>query len=146
MKHRADYYRRHYDANRELYAMWKRAWYDANREVVLARQRADVEGSRAKAQRYKESHREVLAERQCRRRAAERAGVEIGEIDLDALWTGYCGICGDELDPSLTAPSLMRKSLDHIWPLALGGDHVQHNLQWSHLRCNIRKGAKPPDI
>ena len=33
----------------------------------------------------------------------------------------------------------------HIIPLALGGTHEAANLQWAHLICNIRKGARMPD-
>ncbi|MGV8973360.1 MAG: HNH endonuclease [Rhodoglobus sp.] len=36
----------------------------------------------------------------------------------------------------------MRRSLDHIIPLARGGWHAMDNVALAHLRCNITKHAK----
>ena len=53
-----------------------------------------------------------------------------------------CGICGQEVDLSLAYPDLMRGSVDHILPVALGGTHEDTNLQLAHLRCNMTKQAR----
>lgn len=53
-----------------------------------------------------------------------------------------CGICGNTVDLSLTYPDLMRGSVDHILPVALGGPHDESNLQLSHLQCNLKKQAR----
>ena len=63
----------------------------------------------------------------------------------DSLWTGACGICSRPMDRDLRHPDPFSKSIDHIIPLALGGTHEAANLQWAHLICNIRKGARMPD-
>jgi hypothetical protein len=60
---------------------------------------------------------------------------------------GYiCHICGQSVDPSLSYPDPMSASLDHVIPLAAGTDaggwHSKENLSTSHLRCNLRKGAR----
>jgi 5-methylcytosine-specific restriction endonuclease McrA len=39
----------------------------------------------------------------------------------------------------------MSPSLDHVIPLAMGGDHVEENLQCAHLICNSTKAANPSD-
>lgn len=57
-----------------------------------------------------------------------------------------CGICGDEVDLTLTRPvSLMCPSVDHVVPRAAGGTHEVDNLQLAHLLCNMRKGAAVPE-
>lgn len=46
----------------------------------------------------------------------------------------HCGICGGHVpDDDI--------HLDHIRPVARGGPTVANNLQVTHSRCNIRKGA-----
>jgi hypothetical protein len=64
---------------------------------------------------------------------------EIAERDN---WT--CGICGDEIDPSVTEitdPGYL--NIDHIIPVThpkFPGD-IRSNIQASHRVCNIRKGG-----
>lgn len=130
--------------NRDRLAAAKRAWYEANREDVLARHRSNVDGRRASGGRYREAHRDVLAERQ-RQRRVDNLGLKVQDVDLAALWTGVCGICRDILDLDLAWPDPRSKSVDHLVPLARGGTHEQSNLQWAHLSCNVRKGARMPD-
>jgi 5-methylcytosine-specific restriction endonuclease McrA len=36
----------------------------------------------------------------------------------------------------------MAASLDHIWPLSKGGEHVRENVACSHLGCNLAKNAR----
>lgn len=51
------------------------------------------------------------------------------------LHDGMCGICGDDVDPS-------DFHVDHIEPLAKGGEHSYLNTQPAHPRCNMSKGAR----
>lgn len=54
-----------------------------------------------------------------------------------------CGICGDPVDLTLRHPNPMSGSVDHIIPVAHGGDvRSESNLQLSHLRCNLTKQAR----
>lgn len=53
----------------------------------------------------------------------------------------YCGICGMQIDRSLTYPHPYALSVDHIVPLARGGTDDNENLQPAHLICNSRKGV-----
>lgn len=39
----------------------------------------------------------------------------------------------------------MSRSLDHVVPLVADGSHTRDNLAYTHLRCNVRKGARSPE-
>jgi 5-methylcytosine-specific restriction endonuclease McrA len=53
-----------------------------------------------------------------------------------------CGICQMPIDRLLKYPDPDSLSLDHVMPLARGGEHAIDNVQAAHLRCNVRKGVK----
>jgi 5-methylcytosine-specific restriction endonuclease McrA len=71
------------------------------------------------------------------RDAKRISALEIYERDN---WT--CQICGEPIDPDLSAPHSMSKTTDHIVPLSRGGKHVVGNIQAAHLYCNISKGNR----
>lgn len=48
---------------------------------------------------------------------------------------GICGICGLPVDPNIW-------QVDHIIPIAKGGEHSYKNAQVSHPLCNAKKGDK----
>lgn len=48
---------------------------------------------------------------------------------------GVCGICEKDVDP-------LDFHVDHIVPLARGGNHSYANTQPAHPYCNLAKGAK----
>lgn len=154
------YAKEHYGRTKAKRLAQSAAWYEANRDRKLkttrrwmvvnaarnaenrrAYREANPGWSRESTRRWRERNPERVLELSQERRARE-VGTRIGRIDWRALWTGVCGICGDSIDESLRFPDLMRKSADHIIPLARGGTHTQDNLQWAHLICNARKGAR----
>lgn len=53
-----------------------------------------------------------------------------------------CHICGDPIQRSAKWPSPGSASLDHVIPIARGGEHTRANTAASHLRCNVSKGAR----
>lgn len=53
-----------------------------------------------------------------------------------------CQLCGEPVTDGLHYTHPMCATLDHIVPIALGGEHVQENVQLAHMRCNSRKGKK----
>lgn len=55
-------------------------------------------------------------------------------------WT--CRLCGEPVDLTARVPDPLAPTLDHILPLALGGEHSYANAQCAHYRCNHLKGAK----
>lgn len=86
-------------------------------------------------------HRENKRNAKLRRRARKASGAaevfwrsEIFERDG---WV--CGICAKKIDRSLRWPDPMSVSLDHILPLAHGGEHTRANTQAAHLICNSLK-------
>jgi 5-methylcytosine-specific restriction endonuclease McrA len=56
---------------------------------------------------------------------------------------GYtCCICGLSINPLLNYPDPFSASLEHILPISKNGPHTKENCSSSHLKCNLRKGAK----
>jgi 5-methylcytosine-specific restriction endonuclease McrA len=54
---------------------------------------------------------------------------------------GYrCRLCGIKTKGEVPAPTA--PTLDHIIPMAQGGDHVYLNVQCACYRCNSLKGAR----
>lgn len=63
---------------------------------------------------------------------------ELGERDG---WK--CGICAGPLNRRRKWPDPLSISIDHILPIAKGGEHLNPaNLRLSHLSCNVRRGAR----
>lgn len=86
--------------------------------------------------RWRASHPAEYAATKPRQRGAERVELiqplEIFERDN---WT--CHICGGPVE-------MADASLDHIKPIARGGDHTAANLACSHRMCNFVKGDREP--
>lgn len=76
-----------------------------------------------------------------RRRALE-VGATVGTVSRWRVherdgWT--CHICGDPVDRDVVAPKLEAAVLDHVVPLARGGEHSEANLKTAHFYCNSVK-------
>lgn len=50
-----------------------------------------------------------------------------------------CGICGHPIKRNVVVPHPMAGTVDHIVPLAAGGEHSYANTQCAHFLCNSRK-------
>lgn len=88
-----------------------------------------------------------FAEKDARRRALlnQQSDPVTERVDRDAVFErdGWvCQLCHTPVDRDLVYPDPMSKSLDHKIPLAVGGGHVENNVQLAHLRCNLAKGAQ----
>lgn len=80
-------------------------------------------------------------------RRARKANATIENFTRDEIlnrdkW--ICGICTEDIDKSLTWPHPEYASIDHIIPLAKGGEHSRKNVQAAHYRCNCRKKDSLP--
>lgn len=79
--------------------------------------------------------------RTLRRRTGEgMTGWQRAEIFMRDKW--ICGICRRKVDPDLRYPDPMAPSLDHVVPVAEGGDHEPANLRLTHLHCNVSRRDK----
>lgn len=79
------------------------------------------------------------------RTRAKRYGLTLGKFTYLEVFErdGWvCGICDGPVDRELRWPDPWSPSLDHIVPMARGGQHLLENVQCAHLRCNISKGAR----
>lgn len=152
----AEYGREHYERNASARSEQVKLWYLANKakrnEQQRAWNRANLvrlrEYNAERSQRWREENPERMAELMAAgrlRRMKRLEAATFGSVDLKALWTGVCGICRASMDRALRYSDPMSKSIDHIIPLAKGGAHAQHNLQYAHLECNRMKGARLPD-
>ena len=74
------------------------------------------------------------------------AGDRIDRIDVFEYHEWTCHICEEKIDPSHRNPSPEAATLDHIVPLALGGEHTYENVAPAHARCNYVKGLTLTDI
>lgn len=121
-KSRVDYYAAYRDTHRE------------QGKAHAAKQRADnPEG----AKEYFRANRDKFRDLAARRRARERNAPVVERIYRAKVWErdgGICHICGLPADPALW-------HLEHIIPLARGGEHSYRNVAVSHPICNAHKGC-----
>lgn len=119
-------------ANPDRYRANKHGWYLANRQKVS-------EASRAWRAQHPERYRLMRCEAEARRRVRKRgAAGAIERIDRRTVWERdgrICGLCARPV-------RFQVMELDHIKPLARGGEHTASNVQPTHRRCNRRKGCK----
>lgn len=75
---------------------------------------------------------------QAKRRAIMAGGTATESFDRMEIFHrdgGICKICGEPANPFMF-------HIDHIIPIAAGGEHTRDNVQTSHPSCNMSKGAK----
>jgi len=78
--------------------------------------------------------------RRVREQAAMRERFDPLEVYERDGWA--CGLCHQPVNRKLAWPDPLSPSLDHVVPLAAGGDHSRANTQLAHWICNVRKGAR----
>lgn len=71
-------------------------------------------------------------------RDQHRAAISRGKPD--------CGICGEPIDYALKSPDPGSFEVDHIVPIAAGGDDALSNKQAAHRRCNREKWHRVADL
>ncbi|WP_116042293.1 HNH endonuclease [Amycolatopsis palatopharyngis] len=80
----------------------------------------------------------------CRRRRAEklsRASEPYTLAEIAKRDRNRCGLCGHRVPMQRKYPDPKSPSIDHVIPLADGGDDVKANVQLAHFVCNSRKGV-----
>lgn len=80
--------------------------------------------------------------RKRRRRRARRAAVRSEPYSAQEIYerdAWRCGLCGRKINRRARWPHYQSATIDHIIPLADGGDDVPLNVQAAHMICNARK-------
>jgi 5-methylcytosine-specific restriction endonuclease McrA len=80
----------------------------------------------------------------CANRRARFVAALVEVVDPDVVFErdGWrCHLCGEGIDPTLSGRDRMGPTLDHVIPLAEGGEHSYANVAAAHRSCNSRKGA-----
>lgn len=128
------YAKRYREANREKVRAANRERWARDHEANLAAQRERRRLSPKSPSPITEHTRHVKTSLQAERRARLR-GATVERVDRLIVYErdgGICGIC--------KAPvPIDRFHLDHIVPLAKGGEHSYANTQPAHPRCNESK-------
>ena len=76
-----------------------------------------------------------------RRRRVYKTGERINRLEIFERDRWVCGICEGLIDKTIRLPNLMAATLDHVVPLAIGGQHTRDNVQAAHALCNFTKGC-----
>lgn len=119
----------------------RKAWIAAHPEKIKTYHSKKSPESKAESVRrwrenhpseYRRHHRRTEAVRRARKR---NAFVEVVDpLKVFERDGGICGICSTLVDPK-------DFHIDHIQPLAKGGEHSYENSQLAHPICNSKKGA-----
>lgn len=102
---------------------------------------ADRNGQSYVIKRNPETRQRDSAERRARKRGA-RVGEPFTRQYIGQRDSWQCALCSQPIDPTLKWPDPMSQSLEHIVPLALGGEHSKENCTIAHLSCNSRGGTR----
>lgn len=132
----------HPERRAEIQRRWREKNPDWSAENNRKWREANPDGARLWYEANKDRVREASLRRDARLRAASRSAEP---IDFDLLWLtndGICPLCSVAIDRALAYPDPNSASVDHIVPLSKGGTHEQSNVQWTHLVCNKKKGAR----
>lgn len=100
-------------------------------------QAANPDKKKEYAKKSRENNKEALRIAVRNRRAKQRGLLSKGLIGrLLRMQRGKCACCGKPLGTEY--------HIDHIIPLALGGENTDCNIQLLRAECNLQKGAKHP--
>jgi len=130
-------------ANLDKLRAAKAAYYAANPDKVRATnaayRAANPDKIRAKQAAYREANPDKIRVLKAKRRAIKRgATVEPVRTDIRAvlMWlqSGVCFHCDATIDSTA--------HLDHLQPLAVGGEHCEGNLALACPPCNLSRGAR----
>lgn len=114
----------------------RQKWRERNAEKVAAQGAARFRARRDDiVRRRRESGQAVMHAAARRARLAGAFVEDVHPLVVLEAFDGTCGICGEDVDP-------LNFEVDHIVPLALGGEHSYANTQPAHGECNRRKGAR----
>jgi HNH endonuclease len=88
---------------------------------------------------YRDGKRRRRHRDRARRRSVRSEPYTLAAIAERDSWS--CGLCTRPVDMALRVPDPQAPTIDHVLPLAKGGDDMSTNVQLAHFLCNSRKGA-----
>lgn len=102
---------------------------------------------------FNQPHNRTCSSRCCARYHADLRKYRKRAATVEEVWRpkvyerdGWCcRLCGEPVEREAVAPHPLAPTIDHIVPLALGGEHSYANVQLAHFRCNWQKGTTMPD-
>lgn len=120
---------------------WARAHRERGRETSAAwrakNRDKDAAASRKWRSKNPEHSRMLSKARRARVQGARTEPITKGDIAaIKSRQKGKCAVCRERLG---------KQHIDHIVPLALGGEHAKRNLQLLCPRCNLSKSSKHPN-
>ena len=139
-KSRRDGKRRLRLADPEKYRAVGRAEAALRRERHPERERAGVRSALRKMWAEDPELMRLAARRQGATRRARKEGAFVEDVDPAVVLKrdgGICGICREPITGAW--------HVDHVVPLARGGEHSYRNTQAAHPLCNFSKGARLPE-
>lgn len=95
--------------------------------------------STCRAQRLADTKRDQRKARKVKQRGVQTEPVNARRVYERDQWR--CGLCRRKVNQALSYPHPKSASLDHVVPLAVGGEHSMANTQLAHLDCNRDKRA-----
>jgi 5-methylcytosine-specific restriction endonuclease McrA len=128
-------YRFYKESHRELYRASSRKWREREKidPAMLAKRRASDK-------KYKTSDKGRLIcrlHRQRRRAALRTTPQRVTPLQIKIIFSAFAGFCAYCPEPATT--------IDHVIPLAKGGEHIASNLLPACSACNSLKGAMSLD-
>lgn len=142
-----DYYRKNIEQikNNTHHKYQQKVWRNNNRHRVTVSIAAwrdkhpEYEHKRAKTKReWQKSHPDQVRNAVLSRRARKRNAF-VEKVDYAILYARDCGICQLRYPRCKERITKKQGSVDHILPLALGGEHSYRNCQLACLPCNMKK-------
>lgn len=132
------------EKNKHRLPEMRKAWRDANPEKMQAFRDAWVAANPEKARRlgaeWRKKHPESVARHNHNRRAMKAiSGGKLSPNIAKRLYeaqNGKCPCCGLSLGKNY--------HIDHIMPLAMGGENTDANVQLLRASCNLHKSKKHP--
>lgn len=121
----------HYEKTRNVRIAYAKKWREENRE------RSNESARRRKREKGKTPAGDASRAAVANRRAKLR-GNWVEDVDRQIVWDrdkGICILCNQKADPFLW-------HLEHLHPVARGGEHSYANTAVAHPHCNQSKGAQ----
>ena len=137
-------YRKHHDKRLSYMAQRRAQHRDRLNAWMRDYQKAHPELGRERGRKWRAENIErarLLSRKHSSARLARKREAFVELVDALEVYDrghGICGICQEPVSPD-------NFNVDHIIPLARGGEHSYANTQPAHPSCNFRKGAKLPE-